>query len=75
MVASLPKPIETKNRFQVLTESEEEDEQIMEERLKARKERRERAENNKKSVAENPTGKAVTTFVTGKKHYLKLIYQ
>ncbi|CAH1110551.1 unnamed protein product [Psylliodes chrysocephalus] len=57
VIASLPKPVETKNRFQVLTESEEEDEQIMEERLKARKERREKAENYKKSLAEKPTVK------------------
>ncbi|CAH1099261.1 unnamed protein product [Psylliodes chrysocephalus] len=57
VIASLPKPVETKNRFQVLTESEEEDEQIMEERLKARKERREKAENHKKSLAEKSTVK------------------
>lgn len=58
VIASMPKSIKTKNIFQVLTESEEEDEQILEARLIARKERRERAENNKKPSIENPTEKA-----------------
>lgn len=37
VIVTMPKPFETKNRFQVLTESEEEDEQILKKHLQAKK--------------------------------------
>ncbi|CAH1103010.1 unnamed protein product [Psylliodes chrysocephalus] len=79
-IASLPKPVETRNRFQVLTESEEEeeDEEILKKRELARKERREKAGNQRKNStadrkAENPSAtnnNKKDTIQAKKKNYM-----